>query len=119
MSLNTYIDSVKYILDNYNVISNEKTYSDSIGPLIHNCSLIQNLLDSEYYQIRNTDNYFHYPEFIEFLKTNKLSSDPTKKTLITFWMHPRNAKKDISNYKTHFFDILFKDVNILNKIWLR
>lgn len=122
---NSYTNSVKFILDEYNVVPSKLEYVDDIGDLMSGCSLLQDFLSAEFYNITDSNDVFHDKNLIKFLKeypdinkniTLKESLQSNKKTILCFMMHPRGYYKSTWNYKTHFFDKLFKNEDILKNI---
>lgn len=122
-----YIKSSKYIIDNFNITTINKTFEDPNGPIMDPNAFLQPLFNSEWFKVEGTDSfYFHNKKYLDWLREYKEESneidfesaleDKQKRILLCFGMHPRAEKDFISNYKKYFFDELFKDEIILTGV---
>ena len=115
-----YLDKIKDIIDNYvfTILHNSFYFNDKL--IFVQYDFLYKLLSKNFYKINNSNYIFNEklysfldrynpPNFLYF--HDALKSD--KKIILEMAMHPNN---DVNVYKTHFFDKIFENKELLTKI---
>jgi len=119
-SNHTYLNTVKYLVENFEFTTIDTMYMVSTLPDAHvinrPCKYFNDLFNIHTYRIKNTNQYYHNKDVIDYyLKENihlpllDLDSaiESPKKVILQLQFHPGN--RDFNEIREKFFDEFFKE----------